>query len=307
MPQTLLIVPETLDALWYRRLGEESLGGDVPPSCRPMVLVRQRSPEQPAGHDVVGWRRWFKKRRGVVVHLFLNDTLGLGVLAAAALARVDLTVHLTGRLRPELLRYATWCARRVRCFACPALFVERQLLRAGISGDRITVTAAAGAASRRVEAPGLADRSEPSRLLAVARPAEPEALKPVVWAVALLKHVMPDVTLTVAGRCAGRDRGRLESWQKTMDARDLLDLAEGRSWDELAGEADIIVSGHPVLSDVVRLWHARETGRPVIALAGDASEVLQGCPNATMVQGPAPRHLAAAALRLLKEPVPRAS
>ncbi len=277
-----------------------------------VVVVGSGRRGHPQAYDVLAWRRWFKQRRGVAVDLFLSDRLAVGALAGAVLARAAVRVYLTGRLGPDLLRYAKWFAKGIGSFVCPAGFVERQLLRSGIRAEQLSVRAPAAAAGvaghdvagagdgwRGAEGAGVGKGLRPVRLLAAAGPNDPEALKPVVWAGALLKHVMPEVRLTVAGRCEGRKRARLESWQRMMEAGQLLEFAGGRSWQELTSASDLLLSGHGLLSDVMRLMQARETGCRIIALLGDASELLAGWPNATLVSGPAPRELAGEALRIL--------
>jgi len=305
MSRTLILLGEHLDKLWQRYVPTGGLVYLVGPGVRPLQNSALKSPPAPLPHylDILGWRRWLKTQPIEKLFCYQPSCRTRALLAAAAFANLEIHLQLTGYLNPSTLRVIKLFAGKVENFNCAGRFIAQQLCRANIPSHRITVSLPEvipiKSNPRRYAQLRRRFQIDPHAplLLALAPPHDCAALKPVVHAAAILKHVLAHLTLLIAGPCSVAQQDCLNYWQDTMDAPNMIHLVnESADWDDLTRISDVVIAGSERLTDVIRLLHTRAAQKPLVAVRGDGNEFLANYPPARLLKSPVIRPLAAALL-----------
>jgi hypothetical protein len=190
-------------------------------------------------------------------------------------------------------------------FNCAGNFIADQLHKNGIARKKTTVTVPTVAVDAIADQQRAGIRQQISNrgpvILALASPDEPLVLQPAIWTAAMLKHVIVNLRLIVAGNCSRPQRQRLQYWQKMWDSQGMIYCAdENADWDQLVAACDIVLMASSNLgSGVMRLLHACQGQKPIVAAAGQANEFLTSYKHAYIISDPHPRHIAATTLTIL--------
>jgi hypothetical protein len=329
MSRSLILLGENLDNLWRRYIPvkvtpfhnsfDHSKTNKPAPdvkswgSCsfpaNEFEILNLKSPHSchPYCHDVLGWRRWLKEQRIDQLLCYNPSVHTRTLLAAAALSDIAIHLQLTSHLDGNLLSELKLCASKVKTFNCAGRFIAQQLCRANIPSGLVTVNLPAVTPTkpdaqhleqlrRRIKTgPGV------PVLLALAPPRNLLALKPVIWSAAVVRHVLGNLRLIIAGPCSDTDCARLDNMQQTLDAQGMIHLEnDSTDWDDLVNISNVVISGTPQLYDVIRLLHVRAVHHPVIAVRGDNNEFLDNYAPAKLLRNSNIRPMASALMTALE-------
>jgi len=264
----------------------------------------------PHYHDMVGWRRRFLNEGVRQVHLILPGDKVSGVIIAAGLAGVEVNLHLTEQLHRDFFTGLKCPGIKVKRFFCAADFIARQLISCGIEPNQIRVvepTIEVAVISRNrldsIRQSIHPDAAVPL-ILALEYPDNTRELKPLIWAGALVKHIINPLKMVITGLFTPENRQKVLAWQKELNAPEMLYLDEDEiGWNALSQAADLIAGTGNSLREVGRLLHVKASQVPVLAgsKSGPGQEVLQNSAHVHYVKKITPRQLAAKMLELLDD------
>ena len=309
MNRCCVVLDTDVDRLWRRWLaGPTDTAGNASDPDQTVIIDLNLPPSSRPGphhHDPVNWRRWLLKQNIRQVHCYLPGSR-TQLLLAAAKKQAQITLHLVEPLALDAITRLRLLQPGVKRFSCAGNFIARQLLKARFDPERITVNVP----SVSVKKPPAARRRQIRRrikndktgplMLALSRPHNADALKPVIWAAALVSHALRDFTLAVTGPWEPADRWRLQRWREMMDVEGIVGLdRQTFDFDDLVGACDAVVVGPGPLGEVIRLLHVRAQRQHIVTGSPDTAEYLDGYDKVHYASSTAPRQLARAILELL--------
>ena len=259
----------------------------------------------PFYNDPVNWRRRLNKNLVDKVHLFLPGDRS-HILRTFAGGAVEMNLHITGRLEQSVLKSLVLTQSRIARIFCPGKFIARQLTQAGIASTKITVeipkvnALPTSAERRRQIRRQLQNTKTGPVLLALNVPQNAKALNALIWAVALTGHLIPQLTLVIAGACSRAEKNRILSWQHFMDLEHTVHLEpENFLWHELVDACDAVIAGPTPTTEAIRLLSARALNQHIIAPQGYYDEYLNDYPKTHIAPSPEPRPLAQTLVQFL--------
>ena len=310
MLRSLIVLDTEVDPLWRRHLPAPTNTAGDDSADHKRIIIDLKSPpspfRRPHYNDPVNWRRWLCEHHIEQLHCYLPGRKA-PLLLAAAPKDTEIILHLTAYITPEALRRLKLLRSCVKQFICVGRFIAAPLLKANFNPERITVEIPPVWAPR----PGITRRQLLRRqikkdktgplILALSRPQHAAALKPVVWAAALLGHALRDFTLLVAGPGDPIVQQRLQRWQKTMDAvGTIYHDPQTFAFDDLVSACDAVVAGPGPFHEVIRLLHARAQEQYIVTCNGDSAEYLENYPKVYYASSTTPCQIAGAVMKLLK-------
>jgi len=312
VPETLILLGERMDPLWRGYLPQVVKGN-------PITVTADTTGRGgfPHNNDIVGWRRWLGAKGIKQLHYFQPDAGSFGILTAARLSAIEITIHITGQVDRNIQRIVKLfrggngiCGLRARGktirFQCAGKFCAEQLRRLGVREEIISVWLPEVEVqpineARRSQLRNSINPTGPV-ILVMARPGDGQGLKGALWSGALVKHIFYDTKLVVAGACTDRQARDLSEKEDVWDSKGMIHIDnEEHSWDELVGASDVVLAGTGPFHDVIRLLHARAARAKIIAGVGAASEFLSDYEYAQIVIPNQPRQLAGAILSILEK------
>ena len=308
MTQTLIVLDTQVDPLWRNVLPGLSPNGK-PATIAPYEIIDLKTNGSNSSHpyhnDPATWCRWLDNHRVNKVHLFLPGNRS-HILRTFACSAVEINLHITGLLEHSTLKSLALTQSSIAHIFCPGKFIARQLTRAGIDSSKITVEIPAVTVAptspercRQIRSQLQNEKSGPV-LLALNCPQNAKALKALVWAIALVGHLVPQMTVVIAGACSDAEEDRILNWQHIMDVEHTVRLErEDFPWNELVDASDAVIAGPAPTTEVIRLLSARALNQHIIAPRGYYDEYLGGCQKTLYASSAEPRPLAQTLVRFL--------
>ncbi|MCF7958231.1 MAG: hypothetical protein K9M57_07285 [Phycisphaerae bacterium] len=300
MNKSLIVLNEHTDHLWRRyllRVFHDSLFVDL------SEMAGQGG--VPYHNDIAGWRQWLQEHQVTQVICLDPTPRSQMIISAGILNDVFLIIYLTRCVSKKCYDGLRIVDRWVDQYRCAGPSIGRQLRQFGLNPEKVTVDIPNVEmiqidADRRNELrKGIGD--DGPVLLALPRPDDKKPLYHVVWTAAILKHIYHNLRLVVAGQYNAEQKQVISNWQRDLLAEAMIHLDDQSDFDALAAASDIIVAGDGRSGDVIRMRHARKSGRHIVAPAAGWKDDLQGCPHATIVPKGKPREMASAILSLLEK------
>ncbi|MCP4713233.1 MAG: hypothetical protein GY869_31770, partial [Planctomycetes bacterium] len=266
MSTKLIVLDTQVDPLWRNAL--PGLSPDAEPAkIAPYEIIDLKTNgsknSHPHHNDPASWCRWLDKHRINKLHLFLPGKRS-HMLRTFACSAVEINLHITGLLDLLTLKSLNLTQNSIAQFFCPALFIARQLTQAGIDSSKITLEIPAISATptaperRRQIRRQLQNEKSGPVLLALNAPQNTNAIKSLVWAVALVGRLVPQITLVITGACSGVEKKRIINWQHIMDLDHTVKIEPGNLlWNELTDACDAVIAGPTPTTEIIRLLSAR--------------------------------------------------
>ncbi len=312
MSDSWVMVGNKVDSLWREQVPRwlsAALDGADDDNIEIISLpALSRDSDFPHYHDVPGWRKRFLNKGIRQVHLILPGNKVFGIIIAAHLAGVDVNLHLTEQLDRGFFTTLKCPGIKVKRFFCAADLIAHQLISHGIEPKRIRVvqpTIETEAVSRdqldKIRQSIQPDAAGPL-VLALEYPDNTHNLKPLIWAGAIVKHIIAPLKIVITGPFTAENRQKLLTWQEELDASNMLYLDEEQiGWNALSQIADLVASTGNSSREVGRLLHVKASPVPIMTgpEPGPAQEVLQNSAHVHYVKKNTPRQLATKMLELL--------
>ena len=308
MSPTLIVLDTQVDPLWRNCLPGLSPNGK-PATIVPgeIIDLKTNGSNNPHPHhnDPATWCRWLDKHRVNKLHLFLPGNRS-HMLRTFACSAVEINLHITGLLEHLTLKSLALTQSSIAHIFCPGKFIARQLEQAGIDSSKITVeipvvTVAPTSAERcrQIRSQLQNEKSGPV-LLALNCPQNAKALKSLVWAVALVAHLVPQLTVVIAGACSNTEKKRILNWQHIMDVEHTVQMEREKfPWNELVDACDAVIAGPTPTTEVIRLVSACARKQHIIAPRRYYDEYLSGYLKTHYASSAEPRPLAQTLVRFL--------
>jgi len=302
MSQSLILLNDEPNGLWRRYISDS--GADE------KVIINLQGPYEfgryPYYRNYIGWRRWFKQHQIEQVYCYQPNKKSAIILAAAARAKLEINIHLTGFIDQDLLSGLKLICRYVNRFLCAGEFIAQQIRRSGIDQRQIIVeipevkiASITKTRQRKIRREFERDGLGPL-VLALHRPSNRRALIPLIWSSAMLRRIIKGFTLVLAGNCAQTEKRYFRHWEQMLDASGTIYFDRNQnSWDELAAVCDLLATGSERLSEVMRLLHGKAADKPIVAGAVPYAEFLADYDGAKLLRSVRPRQLSGAMLELL--------
>jgi len=272
----------------------------------------------PHYHNVVGWRNRFIGDGIRQIHLILPGDRVLGIMIAANLAGVEVNLHLTEQLNRAFFAGLKCPGIKVKRFFCVADFIARQLISHGIEPNRIKVLQPKIEATvinrnqlDKIRQSIMPDTAGPL-ILALEYPDNPQNLKQLIWAGAIVKHIINPLKMVITGKFTAENRKKLLTWQEELDAPNMLYLDDNKiGWNALSQTADLVTGDGSSLREIGRWLHIRTGQAPILTgpeprqlqkqrqNPEPMQEILQNSIHVHYVKKITPRRLATKMLELL--------
>ncbi|MBN1763941.1 MAG: hypothetical protein JW860_01685 [Sedimentisphaerales bacterium] len=309
MSQILICFDESVDPLWQRHWPGVAADRTV------IDLSRPGGGGLPHRNNVIGWRRWLRKEGISHIHIYQPDIRSWPVMMAVPAGEIKITVHLTGALNEPVTKTIKQFARCINSVSCPAHWIAAALNKSVFPIHRISVDPlqidleSIDASCRQTirERIGTGNSQTPDEvprvplLLALPRPAQFHALKPILWAGAIVRHMMKNMKLVIAGDYSPTQRDSLLHWENIFDSPDMVYLDHETPWQALVQTCDVLLTGDRPPSDLLRLLYAHATETPTVIGARPHDPFPTEYQNTTHITNPKPRTLAHAVINHLNQ------
>ena len=308
MSPTLIVLDNQVDPLWRHCLPGLAPNGK-PPTIAPNEIIdlknNSSNNSHPHHNDPATWCRWLDKHRIDKLHLFLPGNRST-MLRTFACSAVEINLHITGLLERSTLKSLALTQNSITHIFCPGKFIARQLTQAGIDSSKITVAIppvtllpTSPQRCRQIRRQLQNEKTGPL-LLALNSPQNNKALKSLVWAVALVGHLVPQMTLVIAGACSENEKKQILNWQHIMDLEHTVQMEQDNFlWNELADACDAVIAGPTPTNETIRLLAARALNQHIIAPRIYYDEFLNDYPKAHYAPSAEPRPLAQTLVQFL--------
>ncbi|MBN2377996.1 MAG: hypothetical protein JXD22_16480 [Sedimentisphaerales bacterium] len=323
MSDSWVMVGNKVDSLWLEQIPSwlnSALDGT---NVANIKIIRLLDLCQDSGfphyHNVLGWRNLFIGKGIRQVHLIMPADKVFGIIIAAALANVEVNLHLTEQLNRAFFTGLKCPGIKMKRFFCVADFIARQLISHGIQPNRIrsvepkieTTVISRNQLDKIRQS--IQPHADGPLILALQYPDNTQNLKQLIWAGAIVKHIINPLKIVITGKFTAENQKKLLSWQKEMDAPNMLYLDNNKiGWNALSQTADLVAGAGSNLREIGRLLYVRTGQTPI--LTGSESghlpeqrqhpepvqEILQNSNNVHYVKKNTPRRLATKMLELLE-------
>ena len=322
MSDSWVMVGNKVDSLWLEQIPpwlSTALDGADDGNIELIRLPALcRGSGYPHYYNVLGWRNRFIGDGIRHIHLILPGDKVFGIIIAATLAGVEVNLHLTEQLDRAFFAGLKCPGIKVKRFFCVADFIARQLINHGIEPNRIRVVQPKieTTAISRNQLDKIRQSIQPHAagplILALEYPDSPQNLKQLIWAGAIVKHIINPLKIVITGKFTAENRQKLLNWQKQLDAPNMLYLDDNKiGWNALSQTADLVAGAGTSLREIGRWLHVRTGQAPILTGPKPRQlqeqrqdpepiqEILQNSAHVHYVKKITPRRLATKMLELL--------